>query len=237
MRDDGRPQDVYAWTRPWVPYGEDPFVWFDPAEDLKRAAAPAPANDARPPRAEPAPRAVAAEAIQAPAPAIAQLGSVSSAADDEHEIWVELPALEEKPKRARRSRSRRGEAVAEPAAMDAVAEALPQPEAEPAGPEPVAAESDAPPAKAPRSRSRGRKAAPAVEAAAFEPAPPETAFEAPVAETPAPQAESAGPEPAMSAPAMLEPAMAEPAPVAREPDPAEITAPPPAPRRGWWRRG
>jgi len=237
MRDDGRPQDVYAWTRPWVPYGEDPFVWFDPAEDLKRAAAPAPANDARPPRAEPAPRAVAAEAIQAPAPAIAQLGSVSSAADDEHEIWVELPALEEKPKRARRSRSRRGEGVAEPAAMDAVAEALPQPEAEPAGPEPVAAESDAPPAKTPRSRSRGRKAAPAVEAAAFEPAPPETAFEAPVAETPAPQAESAAPKPAMSAPAMLEPAMAEPAPVAREPDPAEITAPPPAPRRGWWRRG
>ena len=61
MRDDGRPTDVFAWTRPWVPYGDDPFVWYDPSEDMKTAAAPTPANDTRE-----QPR-VAAEAA-APAP-------------------------------------------------------------------------------------------------------------------------------------------------------------------------
>src|SRR5207302_6223203 len=38
MREDGRPTDAFAWTRPWVPYGDDPFVWYDPSEDMKRDA-------------------------------------------------------------------------------------------------------------------------------------------------------------------------------------------------------
>ncbi|MDZ4372967.1 MAG: ribonuclease E/G, partial [Phenylobacterium sp.] len=33
-RDDGRPQDMVTWVRPWVPYGDDPFDGYDPAEDL-----------------------------------------------------------------------------------------------------------------------------------------------------------------------------------------------------------
>ena len=50
LRDDGRPADIFSWTRPWVPYGEDPFVWHDPAEDFPAARAPAPiaANDEAP---------------------------------------------------------------------------------------------------------------------------------------------------------------------------------------------
>ena len=47
MRDDSRPVDVYSWVRPWVPYGDDPFVWYDPAEDMKRPLAPA--TDVAPP--------------------------------------------------------------------------------------------------------------------------------------------------------------------------------------------
>ncbi|MBU2151097.1 MAG: ribonuclease E/G [Alphaproteobacteria bacterium] len=47
MREDVRPQDAFSWVRPWVPYGDDPFVWYDPSEDLKiapvaEAGAPAP---------------------------------------------------------------------------------------------------------------------------------------------------------------------------------------------------
>ncbi|MGZ3376901.1 MAG: Rne/Rng family ribonuclease, partial [Phenylobacterium sp.] len=45
MRDDSRPVDAFSWVRPWVPYGDDPFVWYDPSEDMKKAQAPAPAND------------------------------------------------------------------------------------------------------------------------------------------------------------------------------------------------
>ncbi len=216
MRDDARPQDVFAWTRPWVPYGEDPFVWYDPAEDLKRAPAPEPtpraANDARP-----APVAAAAEAAHAPEPVISR----PTAAESGDDIWVELPAVEEKPKRARRSRGRgRGEA----ASMEAPAEAIAEAQALPAG-EPViepvetqVAADEAPPAKKPRSRRK----APAAEATPAEPV-----FETATPDVSPPPAQA--PEPAMAE------AVAAPAP--REPDPAEITAPPTAPRRGWWRRG
>jgi ribonuclease E len=197
MRDEGRPGETFAWTRPWVPYGDDPFVWFDPAEDLKHAQ-PQPANEAGE-----APRA-AAEAAQ-PAPSRA----VAPATDEE--IWVELPAAEEKPKRARRARGRgrRAEETADAPAEAAVAEApaaepTPQPELQSAPqPEPVAAEA----APAPK-RTRARKKA-------VEPAP----------------------EPIAASPAAPEPPAAPPEPVAAGPDPAEITAPPTAPRRGWWRRG
>jgi ribonuclease E len=241
MRDDGRPQDVYGWSRPWVPYGDDPFVWYDPAEDLKRSA-PQPANDQRPadqrpadqrpaPAAEPAP-AVAAEVAQAPAPAIARGPSTAEVED----IWVELPAVEEKPKKPRRARGRgraAEEAVAE-TVTEAVAEAPAEPASAPptevAAEAPVAANTDAPPAKKPRARSRKKVVAEApaeatVESAVEAPAP---AAEPVMAQTQIPAAEAV-------AVAVAEPA-AEPAPD-RGPDPAEITAPPTAPRRGWWRRG
>ncbi|WP_374468428.1 ribonuclease E/G [Phenylobacterium sp.] len=218
MRDEGRPQDVFAWTRPWVPYGEDPFVWFDPAEDLKRnqasAAAPRPANDQAPapvpvPTSEPV-------TVEAAAPSSAIAAPTAPAAEEE--IWVELPAVEEKPKRARRGRGRgkaaEAEAVAaEAATPEAVAEApAPQP-----APEPVAETVPAPePTPAPESVAE----APAPEP---EPVTAEAEAEAPARRT---SRRSAPPPPPTPTPT--------PTPAA---DPAEISAPPAAPRRGWWRRG
>jgi len=209
MRDDGRPQDVFAWTRPWVPYGDDPFVWFDPAEDTRRAPQPVAANDER--QREPVTAAAAAEAT-APAPAVSR----PAAPPSDEEVWVELPPVDEKPKRPRRGRGR-AQAEAAPAVEAAPAEAVVEP-AE-AAEAPAPANSDAP-AKKPRSRSRKK----AVEAVAE---PVAETVEAPVAAV-----AEAAPEPVL-AEAAPEPAP----PPPREPDPNEITAPPAAPRRGWWRRG
>jgi ribonuclease E len=219
MRDESRPADVFSWTRPWVPYGDDPFVWYDPSEDMKKAQAPA--NDI-----EDAPRA-AAEAA-ASAPATAAPARASSAQQGDQDIWVELPAAEERPKRSRRGRGRgRGGAYADEVAEVVaeapapIVEAAPEPEpAEPAF-EPVQAEV-APSGKKPRaSRAKAKK---------------------PDAEAVAPAvAELTAPEPVAAAAPEPEPAVAPPTPVTaptpREPDPAEISAPPAAPRRGWWRRG
>ncbi|MBU2094840.1 MAG: ribonuclease E/G, partial [Alphaproteobacteria bacterium] len=102
MREDVRPQDAFSWVRPWVPYGDDPFVWYDPSEDLKIA----PVAEA----GAPAPQ------VEAPAPVSAPIARDSDSGDD---IWVELPEVEDKPKRARRGRGRGrgrdGDAVAEAA--------------------------------------------------------------------------------------------------------------------------
>ncbi|WP_374655307.1 Rne/Rng family ribonuclease [Phenylobacterium sp.] len=218
MRDDGRPADMFSWTRPWVPYGDDPFVWHDPSEDFPpvrpAASPPAPANDV-------APQAAVAEA----APRLSD-----DQPDVDLDVWVELPALEEKPKKSR-SRRGRGRSKAEGAeAVDAaetpaaqaevvqaevVAEPAPQPVVE-ATPEPEAEPEAAPKAKKPRARR--------TKVAAAEAAPAEAVAAEPVVES-TPVVETAGePEPA-------------PEPVAREPDPNEIVAPPPVPKKGWWRRG
>ena len=203
MREDVRPTDSFSWVRPWVPYGDDPFVWYDPAEDLKIA-----------PAAEPAARAPTVEAA-APAAAPAPVARGGESGDD---IWVELPEVEEKPKRARRARGRGrgrdGDAVAEaaPQAVEPEAALAPPPEPEP---EPVAIAAEAPAAKPKRSRSR--KAAPVAEAA-----------EAVAAPEPVLEAVTAAPEPAPEPKA---------APAPRAPDPTEISGPAPAPKRGWWRRG
>jgi ribonuclease E len=212
MRDDGRPADMFAWTRPWVPYGDDPFVWHDPAEDFPAPRGPAPANDTQPE----APVAAVAEAA-APAPSLSD--------DQPHvelDVWVELPAIEEKPKK---SRSRRGRKAAEAAPVEAVeAEVEAAPVAAPE-PEAVAVESaaepapEAPPAKKPRARrtKAAAKAEPVVEVA------PEPAPEPAAAPEPEPV-----PEPVV---ATVQP------PAKPQPDPNEIGGPPPAPKRGWWRRG
>ncbi len=207
MRDDGRPTDVFSWVRPWVPYGEDPFVWHDPAEDI-RAAAPAPE----------------APVARSPAPAPVESEQPRTVVSDGplEDAWVELPPVEDKPKKTR-SRSRRGRAepvseTVEVAAAEVV-EAAPEPASGPA-PEP---EAEAPPAKPARARRSRAKAAP--EAAADAPAEVVAEVEAPpvaVAEpTPEPVVETVAVEP----------------PAPAEPDPAEITAPPPKPKKGWWRRG
>jgi ribonuclease E len=206
MRED-RPQDAFAWVRPWVPYGDDPFVWYDPAEDMKRG--PAPANDPRPAPIE-------AE-ISAPTPAIGAAPAAEGA-----DIWVELPAVEDRPKRPRRSRGRGrgGDSVEAPAP---VSETVLEPAAEPVAdimvgalPEPLADNPEAQPVPEPRKpRSRARKATPVAEAVVAETAAPE-----PVAVEVAPEPEPPAPEP-----------------IVRAPDPAEISQAPAAPRKGWWRRG
>ena len=221
-REDGRPQDAYAWTRPWVPYEEDPFIWFDPSQDSQE-----PAAEARP------------------------QGAVQPLATSEAhsaDIWVELPEAE--PERARRPRRGRGrgrreegsdagvEALAAQAAEIEVPEGQAQetgmpetlvtetlateasvPEAQAPSPETEApAELPAKPARARRSRAR----APVETAAAVEADPVEG-----VAEPTPPAAQEVEPPPEAI----------DPVPATREPDPAEITAPPPKPRKGWWRRG
>ncbi|WP_397395898.1 Rne/Rng family ribonuclease [Phenylobacterium sp.] len=216
-REDGRPQDAYAWTRPWVPYEDDPFIWFDPSQDIQESAA-----EARP-----------QSAIK---PLVTPEG-------DSADIWVELPEAE--PERARRPRRGRGrgrrEEGSDAGAEDLTARAAdidaPDAEAqetgghqteavEAAAPEvqtlsaetEVPAEPPAKPARARRSRAR----APVEADAAIEAEPAQVVSE------PAPPA----------APEVESPSEAiDPVPSAREPDPAEITAPPPKPRKGWWRRG
>jgi ribonuclease E len=219
MRDESRPAEAFGWTRPWVPYGDDPFVWFDPSEDAKPA--PRAANDSR--------EAPAAAETAQPAPAVSKPPPRAESGDD---IWVELPAEEDKPKRSRRGRgrSRRGAESADSAvdsAPDALAEAPPASAVE-TTPEPIAIE-PAPPAEpekpAKRTRSRKKAAAPEAEAPAAEASAPE-----PVA--------AAAPEPEPEPEPVAAVAPPKPAPVPAEPDPSEISgAPPAAPRRGWWRRG
>jgi ribonuclease E len=177
MRDDSRPTDAFAWTRPWVPYGDDPFVWYDPSEDMK--SAPAPANDAGPRSGRQPPR--AAEAV---APQVAT--SARADTDSAEDIWVELPPAEDKPKRARRGRGRgrggdsaAGSDVAEVVAPTPEREVAPEPEP---APEPVVAE--APPAgKKPRA-SRAKAKPAVVEAVAPEPSPEPAPAPEPVAVTP-----------------------------------------------------
>ena len=199
-REDGRPMDAFSWVRPWVPYGEDAFVWHDPAEDMKPAA-PAADRTERPERQDRPERPDRQERQSAEPVAEVAVGGVSE------DIWVELPALEDKPKR---TRSRRGRGAAEASVVEAetelvVAEIAPvseeAPEAEPAVEAPVAK-----PART--RRTRAAKAEVAAESVAT-PAEPVT--------IPEPEAVKVAPKP-------------------REPDPAEISAPPASPRKGWWRR-
>ena len=192
VREEGAAQDGFAWARPRVPFGEDAFVWHDPAAlEGSLAIAAAPAND-RAPSSAPEPEA-------APAP--------QAAAAPSDDMWVELPAEaegEKKPRRGR-SRGRKAEAEAEPP-VEAAPEPIAAPEPEPQ-PEPVAAEELAPAAKPKRARKAAAKPAPEPEpvvvAAAPEPAP----------------------KPASKAPRKP-----------RESDAAEISTPPPVPKKGWWRR-
>ncbi|MGQ3018124.1 Rne/Rng family ribonuclease [Phenylobacterium sp.] len=236
LRED-RPGEAFAWVRPWVPYGEDPFVWFDLSEDPRMAVpevtagvsvAPPPAADARAP------------AEQAEAPVV----RTPAQAESQDDMWVELPEPEDKPKR-RRSRGK-----AKSSAVEALADApsepsvdAPEAEVEAKAPVTVAEEPAAAPAKPKRTRTR-RKAEPKAEAetetvaevlaqaaddtvpVAAEPAPQQAAQSEPEA-IPEPVA-TPTPQPAEVVAATAEPAAA---------DPAEITAPPAKPRRGWWRRG
>ncbi|HEV2363572.1 MAG TPA: ribonuclease E/G [Caulobacteraceae bacterium] len=88
-----------------------------------------------------------------------------------------------------------------------------------------------------RSRANGEDAVPAETAAASEPAPADDAVPPPEAPPVlAPIAAAEPPAPAAVAVVELAEALPAAAPAPRAPDPAEITAPPKAPRQGWWKR-
>ena len=221
-REDGRPQDAYAWTRPWVPYDDDPFIWFDPSQDSQE-----PVAEARP------------------------QGAVQPLATSEAhsaDIWVELPEAE--PERARRPRRGRGRGrreegsdagaevlTAQAAEIDAPEVDVPEAEAQETG----AHEAGAVEAAVPEAQALSPEAEAPVEAAAKPARARRSRARAPVEAAEAVEADPVEvvSEPAQPAVQAVEPApeVIDPVPATREPDPAEITAPPPKPRKGWWRRG
>ncbi len=148
MREESRQGDVYAWSWPARPVGDDAYQWRGPvASQLTGPPEPAPTLAVEPPR----------NLAEEPQPELAE-GFVIGAPSDE--VWVELPPAETPPARRGRARRTRGrgaaqtEAAAEPvtsAEATQVAEAPPQIEdvasvgppaqahVEPAKPEPPAA--------------------------------------------------------------------------------------------------
>ncbi|MDR3512292.1 MAG: ribonuclease E/G, partial [Caulobacteraceae bacterium] len=212
MREEGRHDDVYAWSRPRVPEG-DPYIWMDAAQIA--AGGSRPAHEA-PVQAAPAPavEAPVAEALAAEVPAVVEEANVipfpasepaepaAGAEAPAEDVWVELPAAPEpaaKPARARRSRAK-----AKPAAEAAEAVVAETPVVEASTAEAPAAEAAPEPAPA----------EPVVaEQVAAEPEP-----------EPAPVAASAEPEAAAQPEAPPAPPL------------GEILSPPEKPKRGWWRR-
>jgi len=211
-RDEARPGDVYAWAWPARPVGDDPYQWRGPVQAQLAAAEGEPQTAFAPePAHQPAPAfAPAHEPVSVEHEAIATEAAepLTTAAAEADDVWVELPAPEEKPRRGRTRRARGKAAAAEAEEAPAlVAEAAAAPQ--PAVPEPPALEVVA----------EAAEPQPVVAAEPDEP-------EAPALAT---AVEAAEPEP----PPAPEPL----APAPRAHDPNEIVAPPAAPRRGWWRRG
>jgi ribonuclease E len=196
MREEPRAGDVYAWSWPARPVGDDAYQWRGPVQ-----AQLAPPVESAPPIAVVAAPVSYVEPEETAQPEL-------TPEDPTVDVWVELPVAEpRKPSRARRGRGRA--AAAEP--VEAVAEAA-EPEAAIAAPEPDPTPTleDAPePERTPEPVLAEATAPVAVEAPVVEPEPEPVAAEAPP-----------------------------PRPVAPPPyDANEIVAPPPAPRRGWWRKG
>ncbi|HVN02679.1 MAG TPA: ribonuclease E/G [Caulobacteraceae bacterium] len=170
-RDEARPGDVYAWAWPARPVGDDPYQWRGPVQ-----AQLAPDGEQPVALAEVAPPAGAA------APAVALVEEQPPHPAEAVDVWVELPAAEEAP---RRGRARRGRSRAATEATDAAAP-LPTPEPEPPiAPEPVAPESLAP---GPEEPEPAEPEPVAPEPVAVEVAPEPVAAEASPAKEPAPPA-------------------------------------------------
>ena len=225
-REEGEAQtgDTYAWGAAHAPgeprRGDDPYVWKEGPASSRPEVESAPQQVADP---------LAVQTITA----------------------EPLPLTDEPRRPRRRVRSRPGteapvEAVVEVSADTAPGTGASEPSLPELGPEvaaePVAAETAEPATKPKRVR---KKAGPV--SAEAETESKDDVVSGPVAATPAPKPRAskkpapkpdpvAGstPEPAPApspAPALAEPAEPNPA----ERDPAEIGAPPPAPKRGWWR--
>jgi len=233
-REEGQGDAPYVWARMRAPDG-DPYVWLDPASVL-RGDAPEGEAPARPqPEQQPA--------------------------NDSHRGDGEgrRGRGRNRNRRGRDRGDRRPEtAVAETAAPAGVVELTEWPQTLDTPPAigggddiwvELPAKEDAAPSRRTRRRGKPRNDEPTVEAAVAEPVAPEplAILEAeaevePVVEAPkpksrrkaAPKVEASAPEPVAEI-AAPEPVAVEPAAPA-EPDPAEITTPPAAPRKGWWKR-
>ncbi|HTX48869.1 MAG TPA: Rne/Rng family ribonuclease, partial [Caulobacteraceae bacterium] len=143
MREEDRAGDIYAWSWPARPVGDDPYQWRGP---VPMAQVPEPRPAAQTPATPPP------QPVHAPTPAVARVAETIEASPPEAvgavdpgvDVWVELPAPTDKPARARRRG--RGRAGAEPAPAETVAlegaapvatlvppaEPEPEPEPEPA---------------------------------------------------------------------------------------------------------
>ena len=235
-REEDRPKDGFAWARPRVPFGDDPFQWHDPAT-LEGGGM----LSVRDPDHAP----VLPALVESDEGPVAERG--------------ERPERErgERGGRGRRRGRDRDRGPREPRdavaaeASDVVEAALPAEEPAqdfamidppistlPAG-EPFTDEVwvelpvEEPVKKARKSRAKPKKAEEVVEAAPEAPSEAVEAAPEPVVEAPAPAPEPA-PEPVVAA--APEPAPAPEPAAPAEPDPNEITAPPEKPKKGWWRR-
>jgi ribonuclease E len=223
IREEVAVTDAYAWSWPARLSGDDPYEWRGPVHRAEPAARVEESADFPSPApiavavavAEALPDvALAAPPVTAPdAPTADLVAAIGAPLED---AWVELPEPAEKPAKARRSRGRGRGAAAQSAAVAVV--------------DPANAGVDQP----------------AVDQEAGVVAIGQEALETALvwAET-APLAPQATPAVATVAEAEAEvevevEVMTAPAPSAAvevTPDPAEISTPAAAPRRGWWRRG
>jgi ribonuclease E len=210
VREEATTNAPYGWARMRAPDG-DPYVWLDPATVLDGGR-----EDREQARTEAAPRAPA---------------SASAAGGDD--IWVELPAKEDKPSRSRSRRRRRGEKSADKPIPETADAATPVETAAPVSVEPAPSESPPtaetigePASEKPEKRSRTRKPKTPVKTA--ESKEPESVSPVVAAEDEAPPPETR--------PETETKKSAKPEPKAEGPDPAEIKAPPAKPKSGWWRK-
>jgi ribonuclease E len=213
-REEDRPRDGFAWARPRVPFGNDPFQWHDPATlegggmlSIKEQAEPQVASLAT----------VRPEPVQEPvvtAPVIPDLAPAGAASFPD-EVWVELPTEPETARKPRRSRTRGKKAEAEVVTESAEG---------PVEPEAVASTAET---LAPEPATEVLETVPEVELA------PEAEV---IQDGPAAAAPSIM-EAELTSIASDPKAVFAPVPtVVSDPDPSEIQAPPEKPKRGWWRR-
>ena len=132
MRDDARPGDVYGWSWPARPVGDDPYQWRGP---VQAQLAPAPTATPVAAACEPASERMFEVADDVQPPVIDDAASV--------DVWVELPPAEDAPRKGRARRARGKPAAAEaPPAESAVVQPIEAAPTVVAPAEPKAVESD-----------------------------------------------------------------------------------------------
>jgi len=108
-REEDRPKDGFAWARPRVPFGDDPFQWHDPANlegGGMLAVKERPEPEVRPQSlSDQEPAGALSPDTQPPEPDVPKLATAASA-DFTDEVWVELPTETVVAPKPRKSRSR-----------------------------------------------------------------------------------------------------------------------------------